>query len=90
MSLFRRPRTWIAIGVILVALVALLLAALPTIARRVVVAQLGTSIGRDVTINELRLNLFTRRLSRAEPLVIERVLGWLHAGWASPRARRRA
>ena len=33
MSLFRRPRTWIAIGVVLVALVALLLAALPTIAR---------------------------------------------------------
>jgi uncharacterized protein DUF748 len=72
MSVFRRPRTWIAIGVILVALVALLLAALPSIARRIVVSQLGASIGREVTISELRLNLFTRRLSLAGVRVADR------------------
>ncbi|HMH54383.1 MAG TPA: DUF748 domain-containing protein, partial [Candidatus Acidoferrum sp.] len=72
MGVFRRPRTWIAIGIVLVALVALVLVALPPLARRIAVAQLGAAIGREVTIGELRLNLFTRRLSLAGVRVADR------------------
>src|SRR4029077_61910 len=72
MGVFRRPRTWIALGVVLVALVALVLVALPPVARRIAVAQLGAAIGREVTIGELRLNLFTRRLSLAGLRVADR------------------
>jgi hypothetical protein len=72
MRVFRRPRIWIAVGVVLVALIALVLVALPAIARRIAVAQIGAAIGRDVTIGELRLNLFTRRLSLAGVRVADR------------------
>ena len=72
MRVFRRPRIWIAVGVVLVALIALVLVALPPVARRIAVAQIGAAIGRDVTIGELRLNLFTRRLSLAGVRVADR------------------
>ena len=72
MRVFRRPRIWIAVGVVLVALIALVLVALPPIARRIAVAQIGAAIGREVTIGELRLNLFTRRLSLAGVRVADR------------------
>ena len=72
MGVFRRQRAWIVAGVVLVALIAVVLAALPAIARRVAVAQIGSAIGREVTIGELRLNLFTRRLSLAGVRVADR------------------
>src|SRR5712692_3185729 len=72
MRVLRRRRTWIIAAVVLVALVAAVLVALPPIARRVAVAQIGAAIGRDVTIGELRLNLFTRRLSLAGVRVADR------------------
>ena len=72
MSWLRRPRTWIVAGVVLVVLVAVVLVALPPIARRVAATQVGTAIGREVTIAELRMNLFTRRLSLAGVRVADR------------------
>jgi hypothetical protein len=68
----RRPRMWIAIGVVLVALVGLILAGLPPLARRIAVSQLRAATGRDVTITDLRLNLFTRRLSLTGFRIAER------------------
>jgi len=59
----RRARTWIAVGVVLVALAALVLAVLPPLARRITVSQLRAATGREVAIGDLGLNLFTRRLS---------------------------
>jgi hypothetical protein len=70
--ILRRPRAWIITGVALVGLVAVALAVLPTIARRVAVAQIRAAIGRDVAINDLRLNLFTRQLSLGGFRIAER------------------
>jgi uncharacterized protein DUF748 len=72
MGVFRRPRTWIIAAVVLVALVAAVLVALPPIARRVAATQVGAALGREVTIGELRLNLFTGRLSLAGVRVADR------------------
>jgi outer membrane protein OmpA-like peptidoglycan-associated protein len=59
----RRARWWIIGGAVLAAVVAIALIALPPVARRVVVSQLRDMTGRDVTIRELRVNVFTGRLS---------------------------
>jgi hypothetical protein len=58
----RRRRIWLLVGVVALALVGVGLAVLPGVARRVAVSQLTTLTGRDVAIDDLRLNLFTRRV----------------------------
>jgi hypothetical protein len=59
----RRFQLWILVGVALVVLVGAVLLALPPIVRRVAVNQLRASTGREVTIDRVRLNLFTRRIT---------------------------
>jgi hypothetical protein len=68
----RRPRVWLVAGAVLVVLVAVALVALPSVARRIAVTQIGAAIGREVAIDGLRLNLFTRRLSLSGVRVADR------------------
>ena len=61
-STMRRPRVWIAVGLGAVACVALLLASLPTIVRRIAVSQIRALTAREPAIDEVQMNRFTRRL----------------------------
>src|SRR5262245_2768306 len=59
----RRARIGLISVAALVVVVAGLLVALPSIARRIAVAQIHTLTGREVAVADLGLNLFTRRLT---------------------------
>lgn len=59
----RRLRLWIIVCVALVVLVGAFLLVLPPIVRRVVLNDLRASTGREVTLERLGLNLFTRRVT---------------------------
>src|SRR5712691_5046153 len=62
-STMRRTRLWIAVGLGAVACVAILLAGLPTLVRRIAVGQIRALTARDTAIDAVQLNLFTRRLA---------------------------
>jgi uncharacterized protein involved in outer membrane biogenesis len=62
-STMRRPRVWIAVGIGALACVAILLAGLPTVVRRIAVSQIKALTAREAVIDEVQLNLFTRRLA---------------------------
>jgi heme exporter protein D len=59
----RGPRVWIAVGLGILACVAILLAVLPTVVRRIAVSQIRALTAREAVIDEVQLNLFTRRLA---------------------------
>jgi hypothetical protein len=58
----RRGKTWILVGAALVVVVAVALAALPEIVRRVATSKIAAATGRAVAIEKVELNLFTGRL----------------------------
>ncbi len=58
----RRARLWIVLAAALVVLIAAVLLALPPIVRSVAIKQLRATTGRDVTLGQVGLNLFTRTL----------------------------
>jgi len=58
----RRGKTWILVGAALVVVIAVALAALPEIVRRVAISKLAAATGRSVAIEKVELNLFTGRL----------------------------
>jgi len=58
-----RLRTrWVWIGVALVAVIAIILAALPEVVRRIAVGQIRTAASREAVIGDIDLNLFTGTL----------------------------
>ncbi|HEX5815025.1 MAG TPA: DUF748 domain-containing protein, partial [Methylomirabilota bacterium] len=61
-----RPRTWIIVVSVLVAVVAIALAVLPVGVRLLAERRAEALTGREVTIGDVDLNLFTRRLVATE------------------------
>ncbi len=81
MNLFatRRRKKWLIIGASALALFLAFLAVLPEVVRRVAIKQIGAATNRGVAIEDIDINLFTRRIAiknfrladraGAEPLV---------------------
>ena len=63
MTPMRRRRAFVVLAALVLVLVAAALVALPAVARRVAVHQIRAVTGREVAIEDLSLNLFTRRLT---------------------------
>jgi hypothetical protein len=59
----RRAHLWLVVAVIVAALVVTGLAVLPDVVRGLAVRQISQATGRDATIADVDLNLFTRRLT---------------------------
>jgi hypothetical protein len=62
----RRARLWISLAIGLLVLVAVVLLALPEVVRWLAVRQLSAMTGREVSIADVDLNLFTRRLAATD------------------------
>ncbi len=59
----RRRRAWIMTGAALVVCIALALAVLPGLVRRIAISKIRAATGRDVAIEAVHLNLFMGRLA---------------------------
>ena len=63
MTLTRRQKKWGIITASVLVVLALVVTFLPMVVRRVAVSQIGTAMGRNVAIEDVDINFFTRRIA---------------------------